>query len=225
MSDCVSMTFHIQENGTVRTQALSKPIIKVGKAPSSDLRIESESISKMHAVIEVEPSGNIQVIDLGSAHGTHVNGKLISKRPLRTGDELQFGDVRVSVEFGEPYNEQQMQLKLQKAFDDAEVLLQKKYPGMEATISLGGIEPPRLGIGPRGLYFQPSFSDEELPLAKSGVPLASTLRCAEALPVLVDVLEEKARKEAEARLRVDAAAVKARAALGQVIEVVAALKA
>jgi len=219
MSDCVSVTFHIQENGTARTLVLSKPIIKVGKLPTSDLRIESEGIAKMHAVFEVDSSGDIYVIDLGSVLGTRVNGRRVNKSTLQTGDELQFGDVRVSVEFGEPYSEQQMQLKLQKAFDDAEVLLQKKYPGMVANISLGGIEPPSFGIGPQGLYFQ-EFYGRDLPLAKSGVTLDSMLRCAEALPVLVGVLEEKASKEEHARLEVDAAATRVRAALNTVQEVV-----
>lgn len=215
----IPMTFHIQENGTVRTLVLSKPIIKVGKLPTSDLRIESESISKMHAVIEVDPLGAIHLIELGSAKGTRVNGKRVDKCLLRTGDELQFGDVRVSVEFGEPYNEQQMQLKLQKAFDDAEVLLQKKYPGMEATISLGGIEPPGLGIGPQGLYFREWYG-KDLPLAKAGVPLTSMLRCAEEIPKLIAFLDNKARQEAEARRQATSDAARVRAALHAVQDVV-----
>lgn len=222
MSD-LSVTFHIQENGQTRTLSFTKPVIKVGKLPSSDVLLDVESVTRLHAVIEIDPTGEIYLIDLGSAHGTRVNGKLISKCPLRTGDELQFGNAKVSVQFGEPYDEQKMQLKLQKAFDDAEVLLRKKYPDTEDAISLGGAEPPTLGLGPQGLYFQPFFSDDMLPLAKAGVPLTSMLSCAEALPKLVDVLETQVRQKAEALNRVAANAARANSALDAIQSVVKAL--
>lgn len=221
MSD-FSVTFHIQENGQTRTLSFTKPIIKVGKLPSSDVLIDVESVTRLHAVIEVDSAGRVQIIDLGSDHGTRVNGKRISKCPLRTGDELQFGNAKVSVQFGEPYNEQQMQLKLQKAFDDAEVLLRKKYPGMEDSVSLGGVEPPTIGFGPQGLYFQQFYGDV-FPLAKSGMPLASMLRCAEELPKLVDVLEAQVRQKAEAHNRVAANAARVNSALDAIQSVVKAL--
>lgn len=213
MTDSVPVNFHVQENGQIRTLSFTKPVIKVGKLPSSDVLLDVESVTRLHAVIEVDPAGEIYLIDLGSAHGTRVNGKPISKCRLRTGDELQFGSAKVSVQFGEPYDEQKMQFQLQKAFDDAEVLLRKKYPDMEASISLGGVEPPSLGIGPQGLYFQPFFSDDMLPLAKAGVPMASMLSCAEALPKLIDALEAQARQKAEALNRVAANAARVNSAL------------
>ena len=221
MSD-LSVTFHIQENDQTHTLSFTKTVIKVGKLPSSDVLIDVESVSRRHAVIEVDPTGDIYLIDLGSAHGTRVNGKQISKCSLRTGDELQFGKAKVSVQFGEPYDEQKMQWKLQKAFDDAEVLLRKKYPDMEDSISLGGVEQPTLGLGPQGLYFQP-FYGNVFPLAKDGVPLASMLRCAEALPKLVAVLEAQVRQKAEAFNRVAANAARVNSALDAIQSVVKAL--
>lgn len=222
MSDLVSMTFNIQENGqNTRTQVLSKPIIKVGKRPNSDLCIESEDISRHHAVIEVTSEG-IYVIDMGSALGTRVNGKRVNKCSLRTGDELQFGEVRVSVQFGEPYNEQKMQLKLQKAFDDAEVLLRKKYPGLEGSISFGAfgsMDADILTMGPQGLCLQ-EYSGRTLPLAKGEVPLEKRVRCAEALPQLVQALEKKAQQDALARSRVSEKEAKVRSALDTALNVV-----
>ena len=81
----------------VRTEILSEPTIKVGKLSSSHLRLDDDSVSRMHAVIEVKGSDNVVLLDLGSAGGTFVNGEKVTKRALRTGDLLQFGAVRVVV--------------------------------------------------------------------------------------------------------------------------------
>ena len=78
-SSKVSMTFQIYQGETlVRTETLNQDIIKVGKLPTSHLRIEDENVSRMHAVIEVTSPDEIFIIDLGSASGTIVNGKKVN---------------------------------------------------------------------------------------------------------------------------------------------------
>jgi hypothetical protein len=95
------MTFKIhQGDALVRTETLSQDIIKVGKLPSSHLRIEDENVSRMHAVIEVTGPEEIYIIDLGSAAGTIVNGKKVNKCKLQNGDEIVLGGTRVVVEIG-----------------------------------------------------------------------------------------------------------------------------
>ena len=95
------MTFKIQQgDGPVRIETLSQDIIKVGKLPSSHLRIEDENVSRMHAVIEVTGPEEIYIIDLGSAAGTIVNGKKVNKCKLQNGDEIVLGGARVTVEIG-----------------------------------------------------------------------------------------------------------------------------
>lgn len=95
------MIFKIyEEEALVRTEQLSRDIIKVGKLPSSHLRIDDDNVSPMHAVIEVTAPDEIFIIDLGSASGTIVNGKKVSKCQLQSGDEIQLGDTRVVVEIG-----------------------------------------------------------------------------------------------------------------------------
>ena len=83
----------------VREEVLSEPVIKVGKLASSHLRLEDDSVSRMHAVVEVNGADDVQLIDLGSTRGTLVNGERITKVRLRPGDEINFGDVRVVVSF------------------------------------------------------------------------------------------------------------------------------
>lgn len=99
MTAKVPITFKIYKGDElVRTETLTQDIIKVGKLPSSHLRIEDDNVSRMHAVIEVTSPDEIFIIDLGSAAGTIVNGKKVNKTQLRHGDEVVLGDTRVLVE-------------------------------------------------------------------------------------------------------------------------------
>ncbi len=97
----VPITFQIYKGDElIRTETLAQDIIKVGKLPSSHLRIEDDNVSRMHAVIEVTSPEEIFIIDLGSAAGTIVNGKKVNKTQLQNGDEVLLGDTRVVVEIG-----------------------------------------------------------------------------------------------------------------------------
>jgi TonB family protein len=83
----------------IREEVLNEAVIKVGKLASSHLRIDDDSVSRMHAVIEVNGVDDVQLIDLGSTRGTLVNGGKITKTKVRSGDEILFGDIRVLVTF------------------------------------------------------------------------------------------------------------------------------
>lgn len=121
----VSMTFKIhQGDALVRTETLSQDIIKVGKLPSSHLRIEDENVSRMHAVIEVTGPDEIYIIDLGSAAGTIVNGKKVNKCKLQNGDEIVLGGTRVVVEIGAA-----------SAADDDDVTMMASRAAAEAAVA------------------------------------------------------------------------------------------
>lgn len=97
----IPMTFHVYRGEElIRTEQLAQDIIKVGKLPSSHLRIDDDNVSRMHAVIEVTGPDEIFIIDLGSASGTIVNGKKVNKCKLQHNDEIVLGDTRVVVEIG-----------------------------------------------------------------------------------------------------------------------------
>ncbi len=96
----VSMTFRIhQGDALVRTETIASDIVKIGKLPSNALRLEDDSVSRMHAVIEVTSADEIYIIDLGSAAGTVVNGKKVNKGRLQNGDEIVIGAFRIVTEF------------------------------------------------------------------------------------------------------------------------------
>jgi hypothetical protein len=78
----------------VRTERFTRDIIKIGRLSSAHLCLEDERISRIHSVIEVGPEG-LSIIDMGSAEGTFVNGKRVSKGPLREGDEIKLGGLRI----------------------------------------------------------------------------------------------------------------------------------
>ncbi len=81
----------------LREEVLTEAVIKVGKLASSHLRLDDETVSRMHAVIEINGAEDVQLIDLGSTRGTTVNGERTTKAHLKSGDEVAFGDVRVVV--------------------------------------------------------------------------------------------------------------------------------
>ena len=79
-------------------ETLSQEIIKIGRLQTSDVRLEDDKVSRMHAVIEVAAPGEVYIIDLGSASGTLVNDEKINKRKLQTGDVIQIGSKRIQVD-------------------------------------------------------------------------------------------------------------------------------
>ena len=91
------LTFRVIEPGaSPRYDELQQHVIKVGRLHSCQLRIDDEKAARIHAVIEQEP-GEVQIIDLGSAAGTIVNGERVNKRKLAPGDIIQIGDTSIEI--------------------------------------------------------------------------------------------------------------------------------
>jgi hypothetical protein len=82
----------------LRTEQFNREIIKIGRLSSAHLCLDDERISRIHSVIEVGPDGAISIIDMGSAEGTFVNGKKVSRGALRAGDQISLGGLRIVVE-------------------------------------------------------------------------------------------------------------------------------
>ena len=111
------ITFHIYQGGQlVRSETLAQDVVKIGKLDSSHLKIDDEGVSRMHSVIEVSPAtGEVFIIDLGSATGTVVNGQRVSKTRIETGDQLQLGNTIVAIEIGQAEQDDQDDLAAQYA--------------------------------------------------------------------------------------------------------------
>ncbi len=93
-----TLTFRIfLHDQLVDTRAFTQDVIKIGRLASSHLRLDDESVGRMHAVIEVGQS-DVRLIDLGSNQGTLVNAAAIDRnQELRSGDRMQFGPFRIEL--------------------------------------------------------------------------------------------------------------------------------
>jgi len=67
----------------------------VGRDPSADLCLADPYMSKQHARIDV--SHVIEVVDLNSANGLHVDGTVVSRVTMLPGQEIELGDTRLTV--------------------------------------------------------------------------------------------------------------------------------
>ncbi len=82
----------------IATHRMARDLVKIGRLPTSHLRLEDEAIARMHAVLEVNGS-ELRVVDLGSATGTLVNGVPVDRSTVvRQGDRIELGPYSVFVD-------------------------------------------------------------------------------------------------------------------------------
>jgi Inner membrane component of T3SS, cytoplasmic domain len=72
---------------------LSGTSMVVGRQPECEICINSEEVSRRHAELRLTGDG-VSVEDLGSANGTYINDKKITRELMRPGDELRFDTIR-----------------------------------------------------------------------------------------------------------------------------------
>jgi ABC-type multidrug transport system ATPase subunit len=77
------------EMGRIRLQNR----IRIGRDPANDWVIPTLSVSRFHAEISQNTSGNFDITDLKSSNGTFVNGEQVTRQQLNNGDLLTFGPV------------------------------------------------------------------------------------------------------------------------------------
>ena len=74
---------------------LKEQVTTIGRAPTCDLVLEYDYMSRLHARLEQTASGYM-VVDAGSTNGTSVNGRRISEMQLlSSGDEISMGEISV----------------------------------------------------------------------------------------------------------------------------------
>jgi pSer/pThr/pTyr-binding forkhead associated (FHA) protein/subtilisin family serine protease len=78
---------------------LSSGQLTIGRAAGNDLVVDSLLVSRTHARLDCG-SGQCAVYDLGSANGTFVNGRRVSRASLSVGDVLRLGDVELVYQGG-----------------------------------------------------------------------------------------------------------------------------
>ena len=73
-----------------------EPIV-VGRHPHCDVRLRSICVSRRHCCL-TEVDGEVWVRDLGSTHGTWIDGRRVSSGRLRPGDMLAIAHDRYRLE-------------------------------------------------------------------------------------------------------------------------------
>ena len=84
---------------TKATFALGDNVTSVGRAPENKIVLDDASVSRQHAEIEVRPDG-VQIRDLGSRNGIHVNGVPRQSATLQPGDRVRIGKVELQLAAG-----------------------------------------------------------------------------------------------------------------------------
>src|SRR3979411_2287406 len=94
----VPLTFRIfKGDQLLREERLSLSVIKLGQDPSAHLKLDDETVSRMHAIIKVNVPGTVSIIDRDQTRGTFVNGQKVNKAKLQSGDTIVVGESRIEL--------------------------------------------------------------------------------------------------------------------------------
>src|SRR5262249_13844272 len=97
-----SLAFRVLRNGKeIESRPFLQNAIKIGRIKSSHLILDDGSVSRLHALVENAGTA-IEIVDLGSASGTFVNGKKVRKSKLRHGDQIVIGTFQLELTIGPP---------------------------------------------------------------------------------------------------------------------------
>jgi serine phosphatase RsbU (regulator of sigma subunit) len=80
----------IFSGGSQSHYVLSQPVVTLGRRPDRDIVLPQPHVSRDHAKIELRESQYF-LVDLGSSHGSFVNGQLVKEHGLRNGDRIELG--------------------------------------------------------------------------------------------------------------------------------------
>jgi len=78
----------------IKEVQLLKERTTVGRRPYNDVVIDNLAISGEHAVLHMV-GDEVEIEDLGSTNGTHVNGRAAKRQLLRNGDTVEVGKYKI----------------------------------------------------------------------------------------------------------------------------------
>lgn len=79
-----------------------KDRMTIGRSRESDIALEDEAVSRVHAVVTCDEAGTYRIRDQNSANGTYVNSQRINEFVLEDGDEIQVGLMVLEFRQSEP---------------------------------------------------------------------------------------------------------------------------
>lgn len=117
------LTFEIHRgNDFLRRQEFSSESVTIGRGAAAMLQVDDPNTAELHAVVNVNDDGRVQILDLGSPAGTKVNGQVINNAYLHSGDRVEVGGLTLLVGIAE-----------EGAFNDDEATQLGPAPSLEST--------------------------------------------------------------------------------------------
>lgn len=107
---------------------LNNQIIRIGRNPKNEVRIDNRAISAEHAVIKQNAKGDYVIEDLDSTNGTTLNGKKVNANVLKHNDVIALGKYHLKFIKDDQFDQQRLTsegLKFEKT-DVAELIAQKE---------------------------------------------------------------------------------------------------
>ena len=80
----------VEPNGTRRDVALAIFPFRIGRQAGNELTLRDSRVSRQQAQI-TDVNGTMVLEDMGSSHGTFVNGEKIIRHELKVSDQIDFG--------------------------------------------------------------------------------------------------------------------------------------
>lgn len=88
---------------------IARPTIQIGRANECDVTLNDKLVSRKHAKLAYDQEADIwSVEDLGSSNKTYLNGKIITKSEVKTGDELEIGGYLISINLGDRIEDEEV---------------------------------------------------------------------------------------------------------------------
>jgi FHA domain-containing protein len=85
------LTIRLPQAGQ-KVYRIEKPIVNIGRQLSNDIIVEDKRVSRYHAQIKYQPTGQFVIFDLGSTNGITINGiPHLRQHTLRSGDRFTIG--------------------------------------------------------------------------------------------------------------------------------------
>ena len=119
----IILTFEVyQGDALVKTAEFKEPSVTIGNGENAMLQVEGDGVAELHCVLNIEPDGSVQLLDLGSDAGIAINGeKVESNAAIGSGSSMTLGALRIVVNITDA-----------DAFDDEAATFVAPMPGEAA---------------------------------------------------------------------------------------------
>jgi hypothetical protein len=96
----ISIDGHVNTLSQLLSMARGVPIrynldLIAGRSGDAQIQLADSAVSRQHAQLVIRDSA-LNIMDLGSANGVRVNGRLVKAVPVSLGDQIAFGSLDVS---------------------------------------------------------------------------------------------------------------------------------